>query len=275
MEGNLWYSRLYRDTETLTYMINHTRYYQRNLIITLLDVKNAFGELDHQLINSVLRYHHEPDHISSLVSSFYMNYYVSVGTSEFITNPVVVEKGAQSPLIFNMCFSTLIRTIGNEKIKLCGCNCTNALSPCHWFQFAYNTALATATQKDSQVLLNVFTKWWQWANFKICIDKCRCFGIKKNGKQSTQFRPYLKVNNEMIPTVKLNDSFVYLGNEFCYNMSCENVKYDLVNRLSNNLEEIDILSLYPRHKISLLTKFVYSKLRCDLKIYHFPETWIV
>ena len=57
-------------TETLTYMINHARRYQRNLIITLLDLKNAFGELDHQLINSVLHYHHIPDHISSLVGSF-------------------------------------------------------------------------------------------------------------------------------------------------------------------------------------------------------------
>ena len=73
-------------------MINHARHYQRNLI-TLLDLKNAFGKLDHQLINSVLRYHHIPDHISSLVGSFYKNYFISVGTSDFITNPVAVEKG--------------------------------------------------------------------------------------------------------------------------------------------------------------------------------------
>ena len=38
-------------TKTLTYMINQARSYQRNLIITLLDLKKAFWVLGHQLIN--------------------------------------------------------------------------------------------------------------------------------------------------------------------------------------------------------------------------------
>ena len=77
----------------LTYMINYARRYKRNLIITLLDLKDTIDELDHQLINSVLRYHQIPDQISSLVGSFYTNYYILIGTSDFITNHVVVEKG--------------------------------------------------------------------------------------------------------------------------------------------------------------------------------------
>ena len=64
--------------------------------------------------------------------------------------------------------------------------------------------------------------------------------MKLNGKQSSQFKPYLKVNNEMIPPVKLNDSFVYIGKEFNFNMSNENVKNVLVKRLSDCLEKIDI-----------------------------------
>ena len=56
-------------------------------------------------------------------------------------------------IIFNMCFNTLIRTIEKEKIKLLGCNQTNALSPHDSFQFADDTALATATQEDSQAYL--------------------------------------------------------------------------------------------------------------------------
>ena len=178
-------------------------------------------------------------------------------------------------IIFNMCFNTLIRTIEKEKIKLLGYNYTKSLSPHDSFQFADDTALATATQEDSQASLNVFAEWCQWANLKICIDKCRCFDIKKNGKQSIQFRSYLKVNNEMIPAVKLNDSFVYLQKKFCYNMSCESVNCDLVKRLSNYLEKIDILYLHSKHKINILTKFVYSKLRWDITIYHFLETWTV
>ena len=171
-------------TETLTYMINHARRYQHNLVITLVDLKNAFVELDHNLITSVLHYHHVPDHIRSLIGSFYTNYTISVGTNDFITNPINIEKGVLqgdnlSPLIFNVSFNTLIRTIENEKVKLMGYNYTIALTPRHWFQFGDDPALATATQEDSQALLNVVSKWCQWANFLICISKCKCFGIKK------------------------------------------------------------------------------------------------
>ena len=78
----------------------------------------------------------------------------------------------------------------------------------------------------------------------------------------------------MITPVKLNYSFIYLEKEFSYEMSNEIVKNDLVKRLSDYLEKIDIFSLHPKHKINIVTKFVYSKHRWDLTIYHLPETWI-
>ena len=115
--------------ETLTCMIKCSRCYQRNLVITLLNLKSTFGKLDHNLITSVLHYHHEPDHIRSLIGSFYTNYTIPVGTNDFITNPINFEKGvlqrdSLSLLIFNICFNTLIRTIENKKIKLMGYNYT-------------------------------------------------------------------------------------------------------------------------------------------------------
>ena len=62
----------------------------------------------------------------------------------------------------------------------------------------------------------------------------------------------------MIPAVKLNVTFVYLGKEFGFNMSCKNLKCDLGKRLSDYLKKIDNLFLHLKHKINKLTKFVYS-----------------
>ena len=39
-------------------IINKARNKQRSLVITLLDLKNAFGEVHHNLITSVLDYQH-------------------------------------------------------------------------------------------------------------------------------------------------------------------------------------------------------------------------
>ena len=76
-----------------------------------------------------------------------------------LSKKFVVPGDNLSPITFDMSFNTLIRTIKNEKIKLMGFNYTNTLSICHWFQFADNTALATAVQEDSQALLYVFSNW--------------------------------------------------------------------------------------------------------------------
>ena len=45
-------------TELLTHIIKHAKYKQRQIIIILLDLKNAFGEVDHKLLLKVLEYHH-------------------------------------------------------------------------------------------------------------------------------------------------------------------------------------------------------------------------
>ena len=37
-------------TETLTYLLRHAKLKQRNLVVTLMDLKNAFGEVHHQFL---------------------------------------------------------------------------------------------------------------------------------------------------------------------------------------------------------------------------------
>ena len=57
----------------MDYIINQARIKQRSLVITLLDLKNAFGEINHNLIKSVLGYHHIPDHIKVLIKGILRN----------------------------------------------------------------------------------------------------------------------------------------------------------------------------------------------------------
>ena len=41
----------------LSHIINNSRKQQQSVTITLIDLENAFGEVHHSLIQSVLRYH--------------------------------------------------------------------------------------------------------------------------------------------------------------------------------------------------------------------------
>ena len=111
--------------ETLTNIMRHSKRKQRQLVVTLLDLKNAFGEVHHNLLPSVLRYHHVPDACIELISELYKDFSVSIASNDFVTMPIPVERGvlqgdSLSPLLFNLCVNTLINTIKDEKGGLYG-----------------------------------------------------------------------------------------------------------------------------------------------------------
>ena len=227
-----------------------------------------------------LKFHHVPEHVINIIGNFYSDYYISVGTKNFITNPIRVEKGVLqgdclSPILFNLCFNTLLKTIEDERIKIMGYHFDEYLKPRHWFQFADDTALVTSSQEDNQLLLNVFTKWCTWSGLIVHIDKCKTFGIRKSKTSSVQYKPYLKISNTMIPQICINERFTYLGKQFSFNMKTEFVEFDLVKELSGYLEKLDLLPLHPDNKCNIVTKFIFSKLRWKLSIYNLSETWVI
>ena len=58
-------------TYNLSYLIDQARIKQQSLTVTLLDLKNAFGEVDHMLIKTTLGYHHIPDFVSDIILNIY------------------------------------------------------------------------------------------------------------------------------------------------------------------------------------------------------------
>ena len=83
---------------------------QKTLVVTLLDLKNAFGEVSHSLIPTVLQFHHIPQEMQNNISELYSGFSTSIATKTFVTSPLQVEKGVLqgdclSPLLFNMLFN--------------------------------------------------------------------------------------------------------------------------------------------------------------------------
>ena len=57
-------------TSQMANVINRAWLQRRSLVITLLDLKNAFGEVHHNLILEVLKFYHIANHIRAFVRSF-------------------------------------------------------------------------------------------------------------------------------------------------------------------------------------------------------------
>ena len=58
----------------MTQIINQASKKQKSVVITLLDLKNAFGEVQHNLITEVFKYHHIPEFIQTLIRNLYTDF---------------------------------------------------------------------------------------------------------------------------------------------------------------------------------------------------------
>ena len=129
-------------------IINDASRRQRSVTITLIDLQNAFGEVHHNLIESVLKYHHIPDDVISITSSLYTDFHTTILTNSFSSDYIKIGKGVLqgdcfSSLIFNKVMNTFIQYVRNEFFQQFGYQFVKQFIPRQWLQFADDAAAIT------------------------------------------------------------------------------------------------------------------------------------
>ena len=108
----------------------------------------------------------------------------------------------------------------------------------------------------------------------IRVDKCKTFGMANIGSQWKQYLPKLFLNNELVPQVKLEESFTYLGRHFNYAMDDAEHKSHIQERTNEILQDIDKLPFHPRHKIALYKSYLLSQISWGLTVANIGLTWV-
>ena len=131
--------------------------HSRSLVVTLLDLKNAFGEVHHNLIRESLKYHHLPGIFVDLFNSIYSDCSISVSANNQWTDPIGIKKGVLqedpcSPLLFNLCFNTLMRTLKNSNLVNLGYiwGPKYSTNECAWLPFADDAVILSKSTSDAQ-----------------------------------------------------------------------------------------------------------------------------
>ena len=144
-------------------MIQDAKRKQRSISVTLLDLQNAFGSVHHNLIRASLQYHHVPSIFSNLFEKIYDNAYITVSVQKQWIDPVRVERGVlqgdpSSPLLFNLCFNSLMLTLNEPVYRKLGYSWgpENSNRQRAWLQYADDAAITASDNKNAQRLLNVF-----------------------------------------------------------------------------------------------------------------------
>ena len=272
-------SGTYDHTAQMAFLINQARLKQRSLFITLLDLRNAFGEVHHNLIQETLRFHHVPIVIQNLIKDLYTDFKTSAITTGYATPFIPVTKGVLqgdclSPLTFNMIFNISIQLIRKEDYSQLGYKHDAFLRPRNWLQFADDACVVTGQEYENQILLNCFTAFCSWANMEARPDKCKAFGMMKVNTNCSQVSPKVFVSNLRIPPVLSTDSFTYLGRSFNFKMDNEEHKKKLLETTNLLLEAISKLPLHPKNKILLYSTYFMSKVSWDLTIADLDITWV-
>ena len=77
----------------MSHIINDACCRQRSVTITLIDLQNAFGEVHHNLIESMLKYHHVTDDVILIIRSLYSDFHITILTNSFSSDYIKIEKG--------------------------------------------------------------------------------------------------------------------------------------------------------------------------------------
>jgi len=169
-------------TELFDFILGDAKKRHRGMVAVLLDLRNAFGEVQHNLIRSSLRYHHVPDTFINIFNIIYSDFRITVSCRDQTTAPIVVNKGVLqgdpcSPLLFNLCFNSLMRLLELPAYLQMGYTWgNNTFQRCNWLQYADDALIIANSQKAAQGLLNAFESWYSWAQMDIRLDKCLTFG---------------------------------------------------------------------------------------------------
>ena len=274
-------SGTFEHTSQLAYLLRHAKKNQKSVVVTLLDLKNAFGEVDHRLIVSTLEYHHVPQYIIDIIVDIYDGFTTSVATKDYITPAIKLEKGVLqgdclSPLLFNMIFNTFIQSLEkSDELRRMGYVYHKILNPKNWFQFADDAVAVTSNEYENQVLLNMFTRWCNWSHMIIRMDKCMSFGICKRGSKSVQSKPKVYANGNIIRSLEEGESFKYLGRWFNFEMDNQKHKDELLQITTQIMDRINSLPLHPKNKVWLYSQYLMSKLSWHLTIADIDQTWII
>ena len=165
-------ARTFKHTYHMSYVISQARAKQRSIVITLLDLKNAFDEVHHNLITDVLSHHHIPPKIREIIKHQYTNLFTCVSTSEYTTEFIhfgrdVLQGDCISPLLFSLIINTFIQQIKQKEYEQLGYKFSKYFSPRHWYQFVDDTSIISGQEFEAQILLNAFTRWCTWSNMII------------------------------------------------------------------------------------------------------------
>ena len=150
-------------SETLDHLLRDAKNAKREITVVLLDLKNAFGSVNHNLIRASLQHHHLPTKFLQIFNSIYNDSYISVTVNKKWTAQIKIHRGVlqgdpSSPILFNLCFNTLMITLKQPEYINLGYYTNSMGKSLHraWLQFSDDAAIVASSVRNAQCYSTYF-----------------------------------------------------------------------------------------------------------------------
>lgn len=255
---------------TLQSALTHARRHRRNISVTWLDIKNAFGSTKHKLIQLSLRRYHVPEPLCQIIYSQYDGLAAIASTSVWSTAPFAYERGVfqgdpLSPCIFNICFNAIIE-------QLQRLNSTPYCMPgsirVNLTAYADDLALVTQTGQQQQRILDRLHPTMTWLQMSFKPSKCVHLVINQGKVKHNR----LFIDQQ--PVQSLTDgAFKFLG---VFIPADGNLKPIWAQICQKAIAWWDTITATPLSVTAKLFAYKYtiSRLRWNLLTHDWPLTWV-
>ena len=240
-----------------------------------LNLANAYGSVQHDLIRYSLEHYHAPQQMVAAVSNLYQGLVVIVWTKEWSTEPFPMQIGVYqgdplSVIIFNTVMNTLVDTISQSHQQL-GYSLTKSIHWCNLLQYADDTSLLAHGPAACQALLECTERWLHWSGMKPKVPKCCSLAVEASSGKA--YDPQLSLCGERIPFIG-NTTFKFLGAPVSVHNIQEETRSTLSAKLERLLSRVDATLVTGQQKLRLFRDAVCPRLTWDLSIADLPISWV-
>ena len=258
-------------TAVISQLIREAKDGKGNLVVTWLDIANAYGSLPHDVIMTALKNAHVPDQMCKLVESYYADVKIRFSTKDFTTDWQQMEKGivtgcTLSVILFVLAMTMLIMSVKDETK---GPKSTSGQQQVNTRLFMDDIATTTGNLVQTKHLLDRMEEKLSGAGLEVKTEKCRSLVIIK-GEVSNKTpliggKPITSITEKPVK---------YLGKQYNRTLTEKEQIEETKRELKRSLRKIEKCKVPGRYKAWMIQHMLLPRLLWPLTIYNFPSSQV-
>ena len=252
------------NSAVLTQMITEAKKKKKNLVLTWLDIANAYGTMPHKLVFRALEEAHVPKEVQAWIKEYYEGVFIRFTTEQFTTAWQKLEKGivtgdTLSVILFALAMTWLLRTT-KEETK--GPKMESGVVQCNARLYMDDIQTSTETTVQTKYLLEKLGTILRNARLTVKAVKSRSLVIYKGSVR----KQAVMMKGETL-TCLTEKPVKYLGKWFDESLNDKEQVSQIEKQLKIYLRRIEQSLLPGKYKVWCYQNVLLPKLMWPLSIY--------